>query len=660
MGMKTSYRKDLDGLRAIAIISGCAFHTGFGFKGGFVGAEIFFAVSGFLITFLLLSEYTKKGKIGLVGFWSRRAKRLFPGLVVMILLSSVAMGFVLLPGEALSYKASAFWSLLYGANWHLLESGQTYVGAAFTESSPLRHMWSLAVEEQFYLVWPIILILIFTFKKNIKLVLGLLILVSVIYTQYLVFNGGGNRIYYDTFARVYELLVGAYGAVLVWQGYKVKKFASTLSYISIVILGVLLVISNDGSSLFFPWGSLLAVIATMVIIVSLDEHENMLKKLLSSRPMRYVGIRAYGIFLYHMPVLVLVPRFSNYNRVINLIIAVSVTFLLAILSFKFIEDPVRKMEIKQITPAITLIIGVSILLVSSLLPGIYLAKKSTLSEISLIETCKEDSIVCTPSVLLNQVVTEWWCPEDQVDNNIFANGKPSRNMKGNATCVVSSNAKPSVRVAVIGDSEAKSLIPGLLTQARKYDWELISSAKDGCPFIFGDSRPKDQLMIELCNESTSKAIRQLKNDYEIDKVIVSNHFLTLNGCNESCLADLERNMEYNINEMSRDTQEVLLILPIRPIATKYCILTTTEFCGVMDEEVASFNKYLEIYRGIYERIAANNPEKIKVISVEDVSCPNTPNCTYLQGRKPIRGDFSHISTYMSVEIAKKLATAINK
>ena len=119
-------------------------------------------------------------------------------------------------------------------------------------------------------------------------------------------------------------------------------------------------------------------------------------------------------------------------------------------------------------------------------------------------------------------------------------------------------------------------------------------------------------------------------------------------------------MEYNINEISSNTQEVLLILPIRPIATKYCILTTTEFCGVMDEEVASFNKYLEIYRGIYERIAANNPEKIKVISVEDVSCPNTPNCTYLQGRKPIRGDFSHISTYMSVEIAKKLATAINK
>lgn len=660
MGMKTSYRKDLDGLRAIAIISGCAFHTGFGFNGGFVGAEIFFAVSGFLITFLLLSEYTKKGKIGLVGFWSRRAKRLFPGLVVMILLSSVAMGFVLLPGEALSYKASAFWSLLYGANWHLLESGQTYVGAAFTESSPLRHMWSLAVEEQFYLVWPIILIVIFAFKKNIKLVIGLLILISVIYTQYLVFNGGGNRIYYDTFARIYELLVGAYAAVLVWQGFKVKRYASVLSYVSIVVLGVLLVISNDGSSLFFPWGSLLAVLATAVIIVSLDEHENMLKKVLSSRPMRYVGVRAYGIFLYHMPVLVLVPRFSNYNRVINLIIAVAATFLLAIISFKFVEDPIRKMEIKKITPKITLAVGVSVLMLSSLLPGLYLAKNSTLSEIALIDTCKEDSVVCTPSVLLNQVVTEWWCPEDLVDKNIFANGKPSRNMQGNATCSVSSNAKPSMRVAVVGDSEAKSLVPGLLTQARKYDWELISTAKDGCPFIFGESRPKDQLMLELCNDSTSKAISSLKDNYDIDKVIVSNHFLTLNGCTDNCLAELESNMEYNVNEISKESREVLLVLPIRPIATKYCILTTTEFCALMDEEVASFDKYLEIYKGIYSRIAAKNPERIKVISVENVSCPNTPECTYLQGRKPIRGDFSHISSYMSVEVAKKLATAINK
>jgi peptidoglycan/LPS O-acetylase OafA/YrhL len=660
MGMNTSYRKDLDGLRAIAIISGCAFHTGFGFKGGFVGAEIFFAVSGFLITFLLLSEYTKKGKIGLVGFWSRRAKRLFPGLVVMILLSTVAMGFVLLPGEALSFKASAFWSLLYGANWHLLESGQTYVGAAFTESSPLRHMWSLAVEEQFYLVWPIILIVIFAFKKNIKLVLGILILISVIYTQYLVFNGGGNRIYYDTFARVYELLVGAYAAVLVWQGFKVKKYANGLSYLSIFVLGVLLVISNDGSSLFFPWGSLLAVLATSVIIVSLDEHENLLKKLLSSRAMRYVGVRAYGIFLYHMPVLVLVPRFSDYNRVINLVIAVMATFILAILSFKFVEDPIRKMEIKKITPKITLALGVSVLLVSSLMPGLYLAKNSTLSEIAIIDTCEEDSVVCTPSVLLNQVVTEWWCPEDLVDKNIFANGKPSRNMKGNATCSISSNAKTSLRVAVVGDSEAKSLVPGLLTQARKYDWELISSAKDGCPFIFGDSRPKDQLMLELCNDSTKKAISSLKINYKIDKVIVSNHFLTLNGCGDICLADLESNMGYNVDEISMDTQEVLLVLPIRPIATKYCILTTTEFCALMDEEVASFDKYLEIYKGIYARIAAKNPEKIKVISVENVSCPNTPECSYLQGRKPIRGDFSHISSYMSVEVAKELATILNK
>ena len=660
MGMKSGYRKDLDGLRAIAIISGCAFHTGFGFKGGFVGAEIFFALSGFLITFLLLGEYSKNGKISLINFWSRRAKRLFPGLLVMIILTTLFMSIVLLPGEALSLKADTFWSLLYSANWHLLASGETYVGAAFTESSPLRHMWSLAVEEQFYLVWPIALMLIIAMRRRIKLLLGLIIVISVGYTQYLVFHGGGNRIYYDTFARVYELLIGAFAAVLLWQGFRIKKHASRISYISLLVLAILLVISDDASKIFFPWGSLLAVVSTSILIISLDEEENYVKKFLTSRVMRYIGIRAYGIFLYHMPVLVLVPRFSPYNRVINLVIAVVITFALAIISFKFIEDPIRKMEIKSFTPKVTLAAGVGILIATSSIPGLYIAKNSTLSEKALVNNCQEKSVVCTPEVLQNQVVTEWWCPEDLVDNNIFANGKPSHNMRGNATCIVHKESSPRMTVAVVGDSEAKSFVPGLYLEAKKNHWDLVTSAKDGCPFIFGENRPKNQLMVELCNDSTSNAITTLKKEYNYDKVIIANHFLTLSGCEKECLIELEENLSSNIGELITESSEIIVVLPIRPIATKYCILTTTAFCNVMDEEVASFDKYREIYKGIYERVAERYPGKVSVLSVEDTSCPNSPKCTYLQGFKPIRGDFSHISTYMSIEIGKALAKNINR
>ena len=656
--MKNGYRKDLDGLRAIAIISGCAFHTGFGFKGGFVGAEIFFALSGFLITYLLLLEFNKNDKISLVGFWSRRAKRLFPGLVVMISLATLIMGVVLLPGEALSLRADSFWSLLYGANWHLLNSGETYVGAAFTESSPLRHMWSLAVEEQFYLVWPVILIVILKIRKRAKLVISLIMVLSLAYTQYLVFHGGGNRIYYDTFARVYELLAGAYGAVFLWQGQAIKKHASKISYLALMTLVVLLVISNDASKIFFPWGSLLAVVATTLLVVSLDNEENIVKRFLSSRYMRYIGERAYGIFLYHMPVLVLVPRFSPYNRYVNLFLAVVITFSLAIISFKFIEDPIR--NLKRFNPSLTLMIGVTTLVLASTLPGIYLEKNSTLTEKSIVKACAKSSVICTKEVLQNQVVTAWWCPGDMVDNNIFANGKPAHNMRGNATCFVNKEKNPRLRVAVVGDSEAKTLLPGLYPQAIKFKWDLITTAKDGCPFIFGDSRPKGQMMVELCNDSTSKAFDTLNNKYQYDKVILAQHFLTLNGCEDICLKDLENNLSENIGKLTTKAKQVLIILPVRPIATKYCILTTTAFCESMGGEIASYEKYKAKYTEIYNHIASLYPDKVKVLSYENISCPDSPKCEYLQGHKPIRGDFSHISTYMSVLLGEELAKELNK
>ena len=155
-GERIRYLPALDGLRAFAVLAVLGYHGGLGWlSGGFLGVDAFFVLSGFLITTLLLSEWGHRNRIALSAFWARRARRLLPALFLMLLGVALYAAFAAAPNELATIRGDALSSLLYVANWHFIFSHQSYF-AQFTTPSPLRHMWSLAIEEQFYLVWPLI------------------------------------------------------------------------------------------------------------------------------------------------------------------------------------------------------------------------------------------------------------------------------------------------------------------------------------------------------------------------------------------------------------------------------------------------------------------------------------------------------------------------
>jgi peptidoglycan/LPS O-acetylase OafA/YrhL len=152
------YRPALDGVRAIAVLSVLGYHLGFSFiPGGFLGVDIFFVLSGYLITSLLLAEHAETGRISLPAFWTRRARRLAPALLLMVVTVTIGVR-VLRPVTEWQPRASdAIWTLFYGANWHQVITSQDYF-AQWGGTSPFRHMWSIAIEEQFYMVWPIVMV----------------------------------------------------------------------------------------------------------------------------------------------------------------------------------------------------------------------------------------------------------------------------------------------------------------------------------------------------------------------------------------------------------------------------------------------------------------------------------------------------------------------
>ena len=208
-----TYQPALDGLRAFAVLSVFAYHLDAGWmRGGFLGVDTFFVLSGFLITSLLIGEWARRGGISFAGFWTRRARRLLPALL-LVLLAVAAFAVLEAPAEQLDrLRGDGLATLFYGANWRFIESGQSYFDL-FSEASPLRHMWSLAIEEQFYLVWPLITFACLRLARGrhwlLALVCGAGAGASIATMATLYDPSDPSRAYYGTDGRAHLLLIGA-------------------------------------------------------------------------------------------------------------------------------------------------------------------------------------------------------------------------------------------------------------------------------------------------------------------------------------------------------------------------------------------------------------------------------------------------------------------
>ena len=383
-----SYLPGLDGLRALAVIAVLLYHAGLAWiPGGFLGVEVFFVISGFLITALLLSEWRRRGTIDLKAFWIRRARRLLPALYVL-LVATLTFAVLFLPEEVARLRNEAFAAFGYVTNWYLIFNHESYFEAAGRPSMFL-HLWSLAVEEQFYLIWPVLLVAGMTFLKRRTVLAYILVgaLLSVLLMAVLYHpDVDPSRIYYGTDTRASGLLTGAALAFL-WVpemfkrgpsgpvagtlagqmdtpedrrhglekdrrrhlrhrwGWTIPRLLDLAGLLSLGVLVMFFLRVNEFEPFLYRGGMALVGLTTaFIILIAVNPRAQLGTKLLGWKPLRWLGLRSYSIYLWHWPVFMVTrPQLDlPFDGVPLLVFRLVVSVFLAHLSYKFVEVPIRR------------------------------------------------------------------------------------------------------------------------------------------------------------------------------------------------------------------------------------------------------------------------------------------------------------------------------
>jgi peptidoglycan/LPS O-acetylase OafA/YrhL len=343
----------LDGLRAVAVVAVLLYHGGVDWMpGGFLGVDLFFCLSGYLITSLLLAERRGTGRIDLRAFWLRRARRLLPAAFLVIAVS-VAAAAILAPGDLAQTRGDALASLFYVDNWHQLLVGQSYF-AAFERPSLLRHMWSLSIEEQFYLLWPLALgfgVAGLGARRTGLAALGLALLSALLMAVLFTSESDPSRVYYGTDTHAVGLLLGATLA-FVWPlgRFEPPRRPSALAVldltagIALAALVVAMVTWQDYDALVYRGGIAAFSLTAVVLIATVVHPAGRAAHLLGSAPLRWIGARSYGIYLWHWPVMALTRPGIDVAWPLPLLLVaqIGLTVALAAASYRWLEQPFRK------------------------------------------------------------------------------------------------------------------------------------------------------------------------------------------------------------------------------------------------------------------------------------------------------------------------------
>ena len=342
----------LDGVRALAVLAVVAFHEGFSATpGGFLGVDVFFVLSGFLITDILAAQFGRYGRLDLRGFWTRRARRLLPALAAVLVTVTAAVA-VIEPDQLSGLRPALLGAVSYTSNWWQALHHQSYFDT-FGPLPPLEHLWSLAVEEQFYLIWPLILVVVLTMISGARRraalawagAAGSALLMLIIYVP----GSDPSLVYYGTDTHASALLIGA-ALALTWPLARVAATPRHLTRrLDVVGLAGLLILAwavshfSGADPAVYPAGLILAALAAGGVVIA-AAGPGLVGRALAWRPLRWLGVRSYGIYLWHWPVIamtaVLAGRASDTAgaRVVETAIPIA----LAAGSWRWIEEPILR------------------------------------------------------------------------------------------------------------------------------------------------------------------------------------------------------------------------------------------------------------------------------------------------------------------------------
>jgi peptidoglycan/LPS O-acetylase OafA/YrhL len=494
------HRADIQGLRALAVTSVVLYHAGVpGLSGGFVGVDLFFVISGFLITGLLVVEWRRHGRVSLAGFWARRARRILPASTVVLVATAIGTALVVPALQRPAVAGDLTWAALFSANWRFAQQSTDYL-AQDRATSPVLHYWSLGVEEQFYLAWPLIVVLVswVCVRRAPRLVVPALVTVTTVgVVASFLWNlhlTATNQPYafFGTPARAWQLGVGCLLAVaahrLAGAG---PRLASTLAVVGLAgIAWSFVSLQESGGAQPYPgW---LAVVPTLsgalLIGAGISHHEGPVRRLLSLRPLQVLGDLSYSWYLWHFPVLVLgALHFGSSPGVTAALVVLSLG--LAWLSYTYVETPLRALPTLARRPQRSLVFGaalVAVALTAALtIPSLGRPPANTVVALDGSRVTLRPAPADAAGDVISMRAAGCDLDFEEVDMPACDFG------------AVSSDR----RVVLLGDSHAVVLFPPLQQVAEKNDWHLNSWTKSACPVsdVTTYNRSRERVFTE-CDE----------------------------------------------------------------------------------------------------------------------------------------------------------------
>ena len=459
MGKKRRYITGLDGIRAIAVIMVLSYHLKLSlFKSGFLGVTVFFVLSGYLITGILISEVEEEGTIDLKNFWLRRIRRLVPAVMsmaVVIIFVSAVVNRVIFTKGCKDFLAS----VLGFNNWWQIFNKVSYFEAAGVPS-PFTHCWSLAIETQFYLIYPLILLGIYKLAKSrgegrakrgllfagVTLLLALIsvILMIVLFDP----QQDASRVYYGTDTRAFSLLFGALLAIL-WEYRMVPRRLSAsvnmvLGSVSFAALLVMTIAINGSSNFWYRGGQFVGTILTVLMVYAVSGRKTWLSRFLSTPVLKWIGDRSYSVYLWHYPIILLISKGIKASWWITLI-EIVLSVVLAELSYRFIETPIRhgiigeylnilrsrprsrqekKRQVQVARRSLKVMAGTFVLTVSLILCIVFVPKKNALDTLQKREAKAKETGKMTEEQLAKQKANgsesdDTICTTDLTDDEIL-------------------------------------------------------------------------------------------------------------------------------------------------------------------------------------------------------------------------------------------------
>ncbi|MGE0861752.1 MAG: acyltransferase family protein [Gammaproteobacteria bacterium] len=655
------YRRDIDGLRAIAVVPVVLFHAHLGlFPGGYVGVDVFFVISGFLITGLLLADI-EAGRYSIVDFYERRVRRLFPALIAMLVGVTAAALPILMPDALREFGQSVMATTLFASNLFFWQESDYFAPAA--DQMPLLHTWSLAVEEQYYVVFPLLLAGLLRLGRRLAVtVIALLAVLSFALACWLV-KTAPEQAFYLAHARAWELFVGALLAAGVLPAPRAAWLREALAGAGLVaILAAMLV--YDGATPFPGAAAALPCLGAAAIIHAGGGGPSLVARLLATRLMVGIGLISYSLYLWHWPVFVLQKFYTvTVPTTAQVLGAIVLVTLLAWLSWRYVERPFRDRRRLTRRPLFALA-GASMAVAIAAGLGMHLGQglpaRFSPEVLALVATARHDEALRARCFTL--------------DAAAFAEDRMCR----------LGPTEIAPEFLMWGDSHSLSLLRMVMDAAEQSGRSGAYLGASGCPPLF-DVRVtnRSRTVSDSCRDTTAEARRLTTASPGLHRVLLVARWGLVNDCErgaqaaEDCilLADAEHAgdsvrdnrgvaaaaLRRTIGALVAQHKEVVLLEPVpepgldvpRALASAAVLERDADLGPTLADHRARQRATLDLFAELRREFPT-----LRTLSVADALCAGAPRCRLAQNGRPLYFDDNHLTLTGAQLLRERVAEAL--